>query len=364
MFGPHALTPTQFGILSAARLTEIYDKEDIKVGSEERWVRGYDHYYETQPTLRILTESAVVGQTLYDGTGVARYIRVKPFFIEVEDYASTFGVTSEDRFAKVLRQIEVASQKAVEREFLKGYAARADQNDNQYLAKALTLNILRPYDQVSKIHEGLGYLEAALADSPTGEQGVIHMTRDMAALLGSQFLLMRVEDDPGRFHLETTNGTTVVVGSGYDGSGPIVTLVTKEISGNGLVATLTSSTPHGLYTDDTTTVAGVGTPFDGDHIVTATSDLYTFSFTVSSSVLSARATTGTAFFAPDQNHKWLYATGTVDVNLGKSEVVNDNLAQAYDVHTNQNNLRIKAIRPAAVHHDPSMHFGIKVQVHE
>jgi hypothetical protein len=54
----------------------------------------------------------------------------------------------------------------------------------------------------------------------------------------------------------------------------------------------------------------------------------------------------------------MYATGTVDVHLGKVELVNENLAQGADVTIN--NMRIKAFRPAAAFADPSMLFAMRV----
>ena len=58
----------------------------------------------------------------------------------------------------------------------------------------------------------------------------------------------------------------------------------------------------------------------------------------------------------------MYATGTVKVYLGKPDVVNDNLAQGYDVSNNANNIRLKAIRPAAVYFDPSIHLAVRVDL--
>jgi hypothetical protein len=61
-------------------------------------------------------------------------------------------------------------------------------------------------------------------------------------------------------------------------------------------------------------------------------------------------------------NKWIYGTGTVKVFLGDVDVVNDNLAQAYDVSGNANDMRIKAIRPAAVYFDTSIHLAVRVDL--
>jgi hypothetical protein len=65
---------------------------------------------------------------------------------------------------------------------------------------------------------------------------------------------------------------------------------------------------------------------------------------------------------PSATNKWIYATGTVKVYLGDIDVVNDNLSQAYDVSGNANDMRIKAIRPAAVYFDTSIHLAVRVDL--
>jgi hypothetical protein len=61
-------------------------------------------------------------------------------------------------------------------------------------------------------------------------------------------------------------------------------------------------------------------------------------------------------------NKWIYATGTVRTYVGDVDVVNDNLAQGYDVSGNQNDMRLKAIRPVAVYFDTSIHLAVRVDL--
>jgi hypothetical protein len=56
----------------------------------------------------------------------------------------------------------------------------------------------------------------------------------------------------------------------------------------------------------------------------------------------------------------MFATGPLDIHLGKVEVINDNLAQGVDASIND--MRIKAVRPAAVYFDPSCHYTMRVAV--
>jgi hypothetical protein len=61
-------------------------------------------------------------------------------------------------------------------------------------------------------------------------------------------------------------------------------------------------------------------------------------------------------------NKWIYATGTVRVLLGEPDVVNDNLAQGYDVAGNANDMKIKAVRAASVYFDTSIHLAVRVDL--
>lgn len=373
IYPPHPLRPTQYGLLSAARLSELVEEQSAQ-DKEEKWLRGYSHIFETNPTIRLLQDNGAAAHVINDATRSRRYIDVKPFYIEVEDYASTFGLISEDRESKIKRQLSAGTQKSVEHEFMKGYAARANGNDNQYLTKASTLTIVAG-GAVQQMQEGLGYLEYAIAQSPLGEQGVIHMTRDMAALLGSQWILER-PDETGVPHLETTNGTPVVVGSGYDGSGPQVLVFSIGVTAE--LITVTTSTPHGLTTEDLVSFTDIADPLNPtnnvttlnealSHTVLSVSNATTFTVANPGGAIDEAAPkriSGYAFFAADQTHKWMYATGIVDVNLGRIEVTNSERGHGYDVAGNQNDYIMKAIRPAAVHHDPSIHYGVKVQVHQ
>lgn len=362
VFDPHPLQPTQYGLLSVSRLSERAEQEKDS-DREEHWVRGYSHVFETNPTIRLLQDSGSVSHVINDATGSKRFIDVKSFFIEVEDFATGLNANKDDRRAKIIRQLEAGTQKAIEHEFYHGYSARADGNDNQYLTKSGSGLTIVKDGAVALMQEGLGFLEYAIAQSPIGEQGVIHMTRDMAALLGSQWILER-PDEKGFPHLETTNGTPVCVGSGYDGSGPKCTIATTAVSGGG-VATITTETTHGLSTGDLVVIEGEVSRFNGTWTVSGTPSTTTFTFSITGDSQAETSGQGIAFFAPDQDHKWMWATGIVDVNLGKIEVTTpEDTGAGWDSVGNRNDLRLKAIRPAAVHHEPAVHCGVKVQVHE
>ena len=289
------LTPAPCGILSVARVTEHTGRD-----YDERWVRGFDQEFDSMPSFaRLLTvnDSVVADGELTDNQADARHLNYRPFYIDVEDFASTFSLPGEDRFARVVKELNAVTQKALELEYWDGKAAQGlistspdvydAGEDNMYLSKTGASTV--PVAGAFSPSIALMYLEQAIAGSPTGENGVIHMTRDLASNLGSRLIYKKGEDE-GSGRAMTRLGTHVVIGSGYSGSGPI----------------------------------------------------------------------GATGAAASATNKWMYATGQVNVHLGKIEIVNENLAQGADVTIN--NMRIKAYRPAAVFSDPSMHFAMRVTI--
>jgi hypothetical protein len=209
------LVPTPNGILSVAHvMTHTSAKYD------ERWVRGFAYEFDSYATIRLLTvdDAAVTNGELFDATSSPNYLDYVPFFIESEIAQSLFGILGEDRFKIAIRQLEAATQKAVERELWEGKTALADSNSNAYLSKASAATI--PFSGAVTASEALKHLEQALSNSPAGLNGVIHMTRDVASILGSKLIyLPGTEGNSGK--TMTRLGTDVVVGSGYTGNGPI-----------------------------------------------------------------------------------------------------------------------------------------------
>lgn len=283
VFPASELIPSPCGILSVADVMKHTARE-----TDERWVRKFSKEYRSLPSyVRLLTvnDATVTNGTLTDNQTDTTYLDYVPFNIEVEDLSSTFGLLGQDRFEIVKAQLEAVTSKALEFEFWAGQAALAEATGNMYLSKASAATI--PVAGARKPENALMILEQAIAESPTGQNGVIHMTRDVASILGSRLIYKKGEkENSGR--AMTRLGTDVVIGSGYTGNGPI----------------------------------------------------------------------GHANAAASATNKWIYATGPVEVHLGKIEVVNENLAQGADVTIN--NMRIKAFRPAAVYADPSMLYTMRV----
>jgi hypothetical protein len=285
VFPAGELVPAPCGILSVAKVQNHTARDN-----DERWIRKFAHEFNTMPSyvhLLTINDETVTNGELSDNQADARYLEYVPFYIDIEDFASTFSLPGQDRFARVVAELECVTQKAVEFELWEGNAAQAETeaNGNMYLRKSGAATI--PVSGAKKPENALMILEQAIASSPLGESGVIHMTRDMASILGSRLIYKKGEtENSGR--AMTRLGTDVVIGSGYTGNGPI----------------------------------------------------------------------GDANAAASATNKWMYATGPIDVHLGKIEIVNENLAQGADVTIN--NMRIKAFRPAAAFADPSMLFAMRV----
>ena len=285
------LEPTQFGLFAAVP-PMTHGSRDY----DERWERGYAQILESTPyaltnwDITSDTDDVVSGPNSGAGRADRFIAQIRPFFVEVEDEASTLGLVAEDRFARVVRQLEAGSQKAVEKELWDGVIARGESLDNPYLTKASTVTILNSGTALSP-KRALALLEHYIGTtSPFGEQGFIHITRDTAALLSSNSQMLF--HDKGKDHHQTHGGTPVIIGSGYSGAGPV-------------------------------------------------------------------GATGAS--ATDTN-KWMYATGTLRVHLGKPEVVNDTLAQGYDVSGNANDMKVKAYRSASVFFDTSIHLAVRVDL--
>lgn len=276
------IVPSAFGLLAVVKPENSAD--------EDQWVRGFSQEWET--TLYSATNwddtDSTDGEVVAAGTPTY-YTEIKPWFIEAEELRSGLGFLGIDRIARLKRQLEGVTQHAMEVELWDGAVRKGESHANVALSDA-SATILSSGTALSP-RRALALLEHEIGQaSHGGEQGIIHMTRDVAALLASNSNMLFHE--AGKEHLQTLGGTPVIVGSGYSGTGP-----------------------------------------DG-------------------------ATGATATAA----NKWIYATGTVRTYVGDVDVVNDNLAQAYDVSGNANDMRIKAIRPAAVYFDTSIHLAVRVDL--
>lgn len=208
------LTPAPCGLLSVARVMTHGGAE-----YDERWVRGFSYEFYSQPEVEIFTvnDETVTGGV--SGTSsLPRFKEYNPFFIQVTDTRSAFGLNGEDRFEIAKKQLEVATQKAVELELWEGVAALAETNGNDFLRQLGVATVVN--NGALAPATALMLLEQAISSSPAGTNGVIHMTRDVASILGSR-LIYSPADGGKTGKAMTRLGTEVVIGSGYTGAGRI-----------------------------------------------------------------------------------------------------------------------------------------------
>jgi hypothetical protein len=276
------IVPSAFGLLAVVK--------PENAPNEDQWVRGFSQEFETELYSAKNWDDTDTTSAVVVTAGVPNYFtKIDPFFIEAEELRSTLGFLGIDRIERLKRQLEGITQHAMEIELWDGAIRKGESHPNRALSSA-SATVLNSGTALTA-RRALALLEHSIGQaSDGGEQGLIHMTRDVAALLSSssQMIIHNKEED----HLQTLGGTPVIVGSGYSGNGP---------------------------------------------------------------------TGATGATATDIN-KWIYATGTVKTYVGDVDVVNDSLAQAYDVSGNANDMRLKAIRPAAVYFDTSIHLAVRVDL--
>lgn len=218
VFPAGELVPAPCGILSVANV-QNHNARDY----DERWIRKFAYEYDSMPSyVRLLTvnDETIAAGELSDNQADANYQYYVPFYIDAEIFDSTFSLPGEDRFAQVVKALDCVTQKALEYEFWEGVAAQeeTDAAANMYLRKEAAATI--PVSGAKKPENALMILEQAIASSPLGENGVIHMTRDVASILGSR-LIYKKGDTENSGRAMTRLGTDVIIGSGYTGNGPI-----------------------------------------------------------------------------------------------------------------------------------------------
>lgn len=356
VFQAPEIEPTEFGLFAVAK-----PNDHLTAAMDEEWVRGFYQMYNTLPNyVRGWDETSSTSYVMSSNPSSPLYRELKPIFVEVEDYRSTFDLPAEDKFSRTLKQLDGVTQKTVEYELWNGEIALAEDLPNMFFTDS-NVTVIGTNGTAFSAKRSLSLLEHYIGEaSPAGEHGVIHLTRDAFILMMSNngvFL-----DNLVRQHMQTASGTHVVIGSGYSGDGPHISISTIAVSGN--TATIVTTGAHHMLqgeTFDLVTTAG-GTSFDGTWTVKAVSNSTTFTADITHGNQSATATPGTVQMKGSDDAKWVYATGRVDVLLGEPIVVNENLAQGYDVAGNKNDVRIKASRPAIAYFDPSIQLGIKVDL--
>lgn len=349
------IIPSAFGLLA------VVDVENS--ANEERWIRGFSQEWESDLYALKIADDTDLNETTIAGAGdVNYYNKIDPFFVEVQETRSTLGFLSIDRIARIKRQVEAASQRAIEEELWDGAVRIATGHENRALT-SIGCEILDGSGLSAR--RALAIIEHGIArTSHAGEQGIIHATRDVVATLSSNSNMLFHEKQ--KDHLQTMGGTPVVVGSGYTGNGPRIAVSSAQISGT-TTLTINTSSAHYLQNNDVvrySLVGGASVGTKSSTLATVTKiDADTVTVTIPTATTgSSETATGYIQQLGTTSAKWIYGTGVVKVFLGDVDVVNDNLAQGYDVTGNKNDITLKAIRPAAVYFDISIHLAVRVDL--
>lgn len=199
------------GLLSVARVM-THTSSDY----DERWVRGFSYEFDSQPEVELFTVNDVAASGVVSTSTLPQFKEYDPFYIQVTDTRSSFGLVGEDRFALARKQLEAATQKALELELWEGKTAIAETNGNDFFRETSAATVVNSGALAPAT--ALMLLEQQISSSPAGENGVIHMTRDVASILGSRIIYSPA--DGGKTGKAMTRlGTEIVIGSGYTGAG-------------------------------------------------------------------------------------------------------------------------------------------------
>jgi hypothetical protein len=348
------IVPSAFGLLAVVKPENSAD--------EDQWIRGFSQEYETELYAAKNWDDTDTTSSVVVTAGVPNYFtKIDPFFVEVEELRSGLGFLGLDRIARIKRQLEGVTQDAMEKELWDGDIRIGENHPNRGLVSS-GVTVLDGAGVSSK--RALAILEHGIGvASESGEQGVIHATRDVVALLSSNSNMLFHEKLSD--HLQTMGGTPVVAGGGYSGNGPRIAVATAAISGS-TTLTINTTGDHYLLAGDTVRYSVVGANINQSSTSTAVVtkvDADTVTITIASATnRTQEAVTGYIQQLGTNSAKWIYGTGTVRTYVGEIDVVNDNLAQAIDVSGNQNDMRLKAIRPAAVFFDTSIHLAVRVDL--
>jgi hypothetical protein len=366
----HPLTPYPFGVLSVASVSNYSESQD-------HWARYAAHEFDSDAfALRLLTinDDDVTSGELYDGTTKPRFASYVPFGIEVEDFSSTFSLPAQDRFKRVSKIMDAATQKAVESELWLGSAA---QHFTGYTARV-----------VSGATVSSNFATVTTTSSHEFKVGDIVTVYNLTAASGyDNYVITAGTATTFTFAYTATDGALVL------GTSPIATLsnnyLVKEkastditVAAGGDVPRIALARLEGALAASPAGLRGVihmsrrmaGICYDQLERVDFSARLDSDDVNKKGQILVTKLGTpvivgsgytgvgpiGNANRAVSNTTEWMFATGYVDVHLGETKVVNENLAQGITASSNTNDMRIKAVRAAAVHFEPDCHYAVRV----
>ena len=123
--------------------------------NEDRWIRGFSQEWDTSLySAKLWDDTDTTSQSLASDGTPTYYTEIKPFFIEVEDLRSTLGFMGIDRLARLKRQVEGITQKAVEKELWDGTIRKGESHENLALSDS-TATVLNGGTALSAARAGV-----------------------------------------------------------------------------------------------------------------------------------------------------------------------------------------------------------------
>lgn len=195
------VAPPRVGLVASARAVTEPD---------ERWINGFTWAPENCSEGVIVDPcDANPSKNISANPDVSTF---DPYVIVAGDKCSPFQ--ERDYKSRAQRKLLACESKAIEKEFWTGTQAQSSGwTGNRYLASNAA-DDLSGGSAVTPL-EALACLEQYLGDCVCGGVGMIHATRS-TVLIWSQYNVLIREGNI----ITTINGTIVVPGAGYDGSGP------------------------------------------------------------------------------------------------------------------------------------------------
>lgn len=190
-----------YGLLSPA--VKVIEDND------PHWQNGFQ--YDTlgcSGTTTVHSICVSASADIVEGSGEP-FRAYKPFEVRTTFQCSTRSRTAEELETMARDELDIIVQKAVEREFLTGVLADAEnvasgEGTNRYLSDDDAVSVT---SAPVKIREALALLEDAIAYTGNGAQGLLHVPRSVASVDGLS------PDDNGV--LRSNVDTPVVAGVGY-----------------------------------------------------------------------------------------------------------------------------------------------------
>jgi hypothetical protein len=206
--------PSPYGLFSVADVT--------KHGTgDEHWAGGFDVDSEICNVEGAVIDVCGGDPLVFLDPSDQEYPKVMPFGIRARTSCLSTAHRAIDWKSRVMRQLEMITESAVEAELWAGTYAQDAANTNMYLSSSDAVDVTSGSADGTggtavKPSVGIALLEQALATCGPGMQGVLHMPASVGATLIGPNDEPLSDADP----LHTINGNLIAVGNGYDGRGP------------------------------------------------------------------------------------------------------------------------------------------------